>query len=324
MSTLKERQSYEGNLEVNSYYSFEEFESLEIDMCSDEESEYDVEKDRVVTDVNINKPLAYYLDQVNSEQLNLDRETEREYIKQFQLTGDTNARDMVIKNNLRFVVYMCKGKFTTWRDPLEFISVGNEALIRSIGAFDYTKGTDFRTYAGQSIKRAINKYISSLNGIELPDETMRLKFHVNKTINELQMLTSDTNITSEQIADILNKKGVKINRKEISTEDVEVVRKFDRLRSVNEIISQDTTSVELGDTFIDEESEPVFSQVENRAVLTKLLNRLSEQEKQVIYLRYFKDMTTEMVGARLGVSKQRANQIEKVAMTKMKRAAGVN
>ena len=322
MSTFSRRELKAYEDEVVTMYNLDE---TDLEMYqTEEENIADYEKYDVAKEVNMNKPLAIYLEQIDAEQLYLDKDAEIECIRQFRVNGDTSARDKVIKNNLKFVVFMCKNKFRTWKDPLELISVGNEALIRSVEAFDYTKNTDFRTYAGTSIKRAVNTYISSVCGVELPDETMRLKFHVNKTINELQMTSSNgEHITSEEIAAVLNSKGVKINRKMISADDVETVRKFDKLRSINEVVSQDTSSMELGDTFVDEDTDLDFIRVENRAVLMKLFASLSEKEKQVIYLKYMKDMTNEMAGAQLGCTRQRIDQIERKAMTKMRKAAGI-
>lgn len=304
-----------------------DYELIEdIDLVEDSYiSGYDdnIQLDNSSQEVNVNKPLVNYLVQIGAEQIKLSKDTEKDCIKRYRLYGDKNARDLVIKNNLKFVVYMCKPRFKTWSEPLELVSIGNEALIRAIDAFDYTSNTDFRTYAGRAIQRAMDKHMGMLNGIVLPDETMRLRFHINKLENELRLTELDRNITSKKIADILNSRGVRINKKEISVEDVDLVRKFDTIRSVNEVISQDTNSLELGDSIVDENMENEFSRIEDRVFIDRLMDRLTKQEKQVIYLRYIKSFTNEKAGLQLGFSRQRVDQIEKKAMKKMRIAAKV-
>lgn len=303
------------------YEAVEDIEFLEdVDISGYNDDVQLIEDSR---EIDVNKPLLTYLTQIGIEQIKLSKDVERDCIKRYRLYGDINARDLVIKNNLKFVVYMCKPRFRTWGEPLELISIGNEALMRSIDAFNYTSGTDFRTYAGKAIQRAIDKHMSAVNGIELPDETMRLKFHVNKVENELKLTELDRNITSKKIADTLNSKGVRINKKTISERDVDIVRQFNTIRSVNEVISQDTNSLELGDSIVDESMDNVFSRIEDRMMLGGLMEELTNQEKQVIYLRYIKDLTNEKAGLQLGFSRQRVDQIEKKAMKKMRRAAGV-
>ena len=83
----------------------------------------------------------------------LSSEKEQEYIKKF-LEGDMQARDILIKHNLRLVAYIAK-KYTNFPDPDDLISVGTIGLIKAINTFKPNKGTQLATYASRCIENEI-------------------------------------------------------------------------------------------------------------------------------------------------------------------------
>lgn len=93
-----------------------------------------------------------YAEQVYSEQLGLSVEEEMDCILNYQLTGNIEDRDKVIKNNLTFVLEMCKNKCKNWEDTLELVSIGYMALIHSIDTFKIDKGCSFKAHAASTIR----------------------------------------------------------------------------------------------------------------------------------------------------------------------------
>ncbi len=83
----------------------------------------------------------------------LSSEKEQEYLKRFQ-EGDMQARDILIKHNLRLVAYIAK-KYTNFPDPDDLISVGTIGLIKAINTFKLDKGTQLATYASRCIENEI-------------------------------------------------------------------------------------------------------------------------------------------------------------------------
>ncbi|MCL2631369.1 MAG: RNA polymerase sporulation sigma factor SigK [Firmicutes bacterium] len=83
----------------------------------------------------------------------LSSEKEAEYIKKFK-GGDMEARDILIKHNLRLVVYIAK-KYTNYPDQDELISVGTLGLIKAINSYESGKGTQLATYASRCIENEI-------------------------------------------------------------------------------------------------------------------------------------------------------------------------
>ena len=85
----------------------------------------------------------------------LTAEKERECLVAYHERGDMEARDTLIKHNLRLVAHIIKKYYSSVRDQDDLISIGTIGLIKAVGTFDYTKGTRFATYASRCIENAI-------------------------------------------------------------------------------------------------------------------------------------------------------------------------
>lgn len=83
----------------------------------------------------------------------LSSEKESEYLDKFR-TGDKEARDVLIKHNLRLVAYIAK-KYTNYPDQDELVSVGTMGLIKAINTYEKGKGTALATYASRCIENEI-------------------------------------------------------------------------------------------------------------------------------------------------------------------------
>lgn len=68
--------------------------------------------------------------------------------------GDKEARDDLIRHNMRLVVHIVK-KYNNYGDNDELISVGSIGLIKAVNSFHEGKGTQFATYASKCIENEI-------------------------------------------------------------------------------------------------------------------------------------------------------------------------
>lgn len=94
------------------------------------------------------------LDNSNSFPHPLSPEKEKEYLDRFRKTGDLNARNILVKHNLRLVVFIAK-KYVNYPDNDELISVGTLGLIKAINTFNAAKGSQLATYASRCIENEI-------------------------------------------------------------------------------------------------------------------------------------------------------------------------
>ncbi len=83
----------------------------------------------------------------------LSPEKEKELLDRIA-QGDREARDELIRHNMRLVVHIVK-KYNNYGDNDELISVGSIGLIKAVNSFHEGKGTQFATYASKCIENEI-------------------------------------------------------------------------------------------------------------------------------------------------------------------------
>lgn len=76
--------------------------------------------------------------------------------------GDKNARDKLIKHNLRLVAHIIKKYYSASSEQEDLISIGTIGLIKAVSTFDYTKGTRFATYGSRCVENEILMHFRSL------------------------------------------------------------------------------------------------------------------------------------------------------------------
>ena len=79
---------------------------------------------------------------------------EREYLQKYA-QGDPEARDALIRHNLRLVAHILKKYYTPSGDQEDLISIGTIGLIKGISSFNPEKGARLATYAARCIENTI-------------------------------------------------------------------------------------------------------------------------------------------------------------------------
>ena len=87
----------------------------------------------------------------------LSAQEEAEYLERFA-RGDPEARDVLIRRNLRLVAHIVKKYYTQSADQEDLISIGTIGLIKGISSFDASKGARLATYAARCIENEILMY----------------------------------------------------------------------------------------------------------------------------------------------------------------------
>ena len=94
------------------------------------------------------------LDNGNTFPHPLSPEKEKKYIDEFQKTGSIEARNILVKHNLRLVVFIAK-KYSNYPDNADLISIGSYGLMKAINSYDPNKGSQLATYASRCIENEI-------------------------------------------------------------------------------------------------------------------------------------------------------------------------
>lgn len=226
------------------------------------------------------------------------------------------ARKKLIVSNLRLVVKLAHGYSGHGVPFADIIEEGNLGLIAAVDRFDYRRGFRFSTYGVWWIRQAMAR------GIANQARTVRIPLHVIQLVN--RYLAVETRLRRSL--------GHEPTMEQVAQEIREPIKRLQRVRHlIHSIKNLDYESSwdamgNLAGTEVAEPPADLQTQVERLLEferLNRLMGMLSRREELVLRIRYgFDDGDVHSLsnaGERLGVSRERVRQIEKVALEKLKR-----
>jgi len=254
-----------------------------------------------------------YLKQIDEAPL-LSFEEEQEIARRIINDNDPQARERLVRSNLRLVVNIAK-KFANRGLALgDLIEEGNLGLLRAVDCFDPDHGVRFSTYAAwwikQSIKRAL---LAGSQPIHIPTYMVEL-------INRWRHVWPEVEA----------KMGRKPNFKEMAQAMDLPVRK---VKAIYEIVgtlnmgvfgdsadSNESLGETLRDTHTDSPEDTILSD-EEKAKLQDQLGRMDPREARVLALRFGLDgsepLTLKQIGKVLGLTRERIRQIQRDALDQL-------
>jgi len=247
----------------------------------------------------------------------IDASKERDLAQRIE-NGDDEAKNILIKANLRLVVSIAKRY--VGRSPdlsiLDLIQEGNFGLFRAVEKFNWRKGYKFSTYATWWIRQAITRAIAD------QARTIRIPVHMMETISKykqvLKRLSQDLGREPlpEEVAAEMNMEVEKIHH----------IQKIDQSTISFEVpIGDDDGDSTIGD-FIADDKILSSDQQAAQKILTgqfqEILNDLSPKEQKILQMRFGLGdgivNTLEEVGKEFGVTRERIRQIEAKALEKIR------
>lgn len=252
----------------------------------------------------------------------LSREEELELTRRYRESRDEAAKDALIRAHLRYVVAIAL-RYRRYGLPIgDLIAEGNFGVVHALDKFEPDRGTRFVTYAAYWIRAYVLNYIIrswSLVGVgsgalrsktffKLRRERVRITNLVGEGAEADELLARSLNVTPEKLSTMLGR---------LDARDV----------SLDSHVYDDSST-----TLVDTLAAPEGSQEESVATLEtheqmkeavrEAVAKLDQRERYIVEKRLMADREDELslaeIGRQLGVSRERARQLEARAKKKLR------
>ncbi|CAB1247940.1 MAG: RNA polymerase sporulation sigma factor SigG [Clostridiales bacterium] len=244
---------------------------------------------------------------VNTAKLQVLTEKQKIELLKKMKAGDPNAREELIKGNLRLVLSVIQRFTNRGENPDDLFQVGCIGLMKAIDHFDINQGVRFSTYGVPMIVGEIRRYLRDNNAIRV---SRSLRDTAYKAMQAKERMTAS--LSREPTIDELSK--------ELGRPREEVVL---ALGSVVEPVSlYEPVFSDGGDTIYVMDQVGDHNDDNNwldEIALKQALLDLNNREKKILALRFFKGKTQMEVAQEIGISQAQVSRLEKAALGKIKR-----
>lgn len=244
-------------------------------------------------------------------------ETEKDKLwEKYTETKNTDLREKIIIE-YSALVKIVAGRLSMYLgynvEYEDLVSYGIFGLIDAIDKFDYGKGIKFETYASLRIRGAILDQIRKMDWI--PRSLRQKQKKIDAAVSKIETKTGKA-ASDEEIA------------VELGISEEEYIS-WQGQANLTNIISLDEFAENNGEKGLDtirgntfEEPEQVMEKSEMKRMLAESLEMLTDNEKKVVLLYYYEEMTLKEISNIMEVSESRISQLHTKALKKMKGQLG--
>jgi RNA polymerase primary sigma factor len=231
-----------------------------------------------------------------------------------QVDKGRRAKEELIKANLRLVVSVAMGYRYTAIPLADLIGCGNFGLLSAVEKFEWQRGFRFSTYASSWIRQAI------VRSIQTDRTIVHLPVHVGAAVAQLRRTQRHLQAELQRIPnreELAQAAGVPPARiAELLGYVVEPASLSQPIQGKDQVLSDAVADPASGSAF-DEALDSTIT-----AEINQMLGVLDSREQTVVRLRFGmagnRPHTREEIGRHLGLSRERARQIEVEAICKLR------
>jgi RNA polymerase primary sigma factor len=233
--------------------------------------------------------------------------------------GDEEAREHMIKANLRLVVKIARDYEGFGLPLLDLISEGNIGLMKGVERFQPAKGAKLSTYVSWWIKQSIKRALANQSKIiRLPVHVTHKVAHIRKSAHKLRE-TLEREATDQELADDLDLNPSRVQQyREVSQP----------LICLDSPLSTDD-STPISETVADENAAAPFEEfVKDNDIhlMHEVLTTINARERKILSMRFGLDdgtpKTLDEIGEHFGITRERIRQVQEQALEKMRERIG--
>ncbi|MDY5649051.1 MAG: RNA polymerase sporulation sigma factor SigF [Lachnospiraceae bacterium] len=221
--------------------------------------------------------------------------------------GDKEARDRLVEKNMGLIWSIVRRFMNRGYEPEDLFQIGSIGLLKAIDKFDTGYDVKFSTYAVPMITGEIKRFLRDDGMLKV---SRTIKENAVKIRGVRETMSSELN-REPTIEELSRKTG-------ISKEDVVLaLDSANEVESLHKTVYQgDGSAILLMDRL--EENRNDQEELLNRLLLEELLKELSDQERELITLRYFEEKTQSDIAKRLGISQVQVSRMEKRILARLR------
>lgn len=234
----------------------------------------------------------------------LDQNELLEYVRKAK-KGDEQAKNLIFIHNsplIKSIIRRYKNKGVEYDDLYQIACMG---VLKALNNFDESFGVKFSTYTVPMIIGEIKRYMRDNGAIKVSRNLKILANKINRFIDEYSTVHSE----QPKIDEIANKF-------EISNEEVVIALDCSKMPlSIYDRCDEDEEGQELIQKIPYEDNEEKNI---DKIHLSTIIDSLSEREKRIVFLRFFRDKTQTEVAGIFGVSQVQISRIESKIFEKIR------
>jgi RNA polymerase sigma factor for flagellar operon FliA len=230
----------------------------------------------------------------------------------YRETGNVEYRNRLVERFLSLVKYNAERIWARLPDGVELddlISAGTFGLMDAIDAFDLNRGVKFETYCVPRIRGAMLDELRTMDWVPRLVRSKSSKMEIARKALEAEYgrpprpdeLAARLGITLDQLAEYVSEATavslVSLNKKWYETDSYKDVREIDILE--------------------DKKAEDPTNRLQNRDLMKLVTKGLNRNERLIIILYYYEDMTMKEIGATLDLSESRVSQMHSSIVSRL-------
>ena len=221
--------------------------------------------------------------------------------------NDAEAMETLVKNNERLIWNVVKRFYGRGAEPEDLFQLGAMGFVKAVRNFDVERGLQLSTYAVPMIMGEIRRFLRDDGPVK-----------VSRSVRE-------TAIRAKHIGDkITLKEGREARISEIAAEmgvsEAEIAAAYtatEKPDSINRpIYNKEDNDNALQDVL--EDGRRFDDEVLSRMSLSEAALRLDKRDRQILVLRYFRNLTQSKVAEMLGISQVQVSRLEKKMLMRMR------